>query len=121
MIGRWFVLFLMVCLFIHPGALRGLSYLRTAHPVGKHNTMNAYEYLKTRLTDGGKREAQLSVRIVVVEAFARAASYVQDKSTREEAAEILAGLLMDEEQRTAETAAWALSEFLPLEAEYYRR
>ncbi|EWM30660.1 peptidase m1 membrane alanine aminopeptidase [Nannochloropsis gaditana] len=92
----------------------------SAHPVGKHNTMNAYEYLKTRLTDGGKREAQLSVRIVVVEAFARAASYVQDKSTREEAAEILAGLLMDEEQRTAETAAWALSEFLPLEAEYYR-
>lgn len=121
MIGRWFLLFLIVCLFTHPGALRGLSYLRAAHPVGKHNTINAYEYLKTRLTDGGKREAQLSVRIVVVEAFARAASYVQDKSTREEAAEILAGLLMDEEQRTAETAAWALSEFLPLEAEYYRR
>lgn len=84
-------------------------------------TVTAYSYLHSRLINGGIKESQLPVRVETVEAFARAASYVQDKSTREEAARLLAELLMEENIRVAETAARALPEFLPLEAGFYGR
>ena len=56
-----------------------------------------------------------------VEAFARAASYLSNKTKREDAARLLAQLLMDEERRVAEAAGWAFIEYLPMEAGYYER
>lgn len=85
------------------------------------SAVTAYSYLHSRLINGGIKESQLPVRVEAVEAFARAASYVQDKSTRQEAARLLAELLMEESVRVAEAAAWALPEFLPLEAGCYGR
>ena len=105
--------------------MRGLSYLHAAaDPTSSSSsasTATAYSYLHSRLLNGGLKESQLPVRVVAVEAFARAASYVQDKSTRQQAARLLAELLMEENVRVAETAAWALPEFLPQEAGYYSR
>jgi len=111
--------------FPSSGALRGLSYLHAAadstSTSSSSSTVTAYSYLHSRLINGGHKETQLPVRVEAVEAFARAASYVQDKSTRQQAARLLAELLMEVNVRVAETAAWALPDFLPQEAGYYSR